>query len=273
MVRPPYETLYIYSLSGRVCEAEEVGLGDGFLGNWVEGENSFLFFSRQAQDDVRVLLKKRADLILEDEFIFSYDQWQGGGLEPVRIEPFLIVPPWLDDEPSEGWYKIRLDPGVVFGNCLHPTTADCLRAIAWCHRLRPFSHVMDIGTGTGVLALAAALLGATSVTAVDLNPLCVKTAAANVSLNGLEGLITVKEGRAEDLAGVSADVVVANIHFDIIRALLRMEGFNKRERLVLSGLMRSQAARTADLLSDLNYRIERQWDHEMTWYTLAARRI
>ena len=266
----PYENLYIYVLSGRAFEADEAGFGDGFLGNWVEGDTSFLFFTRSAEDAMSDLLKRRPDLLIEDEYAFTYDQWQGGGLEPLRIKPFLIVPPWLDVEPDNSFIKVLLDPGVVFGNCMHPTTVDCLKAMAWCREHRPFRRVIDIGTGTGVLALAAAFLGATEVTALDLNPLCVKTAAANVKLNGLQGVVRVKEGRAEDLADDPADLVVANIHFDVINALLGTEGFRKREALILSGLMRSQAAKVERRLKDLHYTITRKWDHDMTWYTMLA---
>ena len=93
---PPYDNLHIYVLSGRASEAEEAGLGDGFVGNWVEGESSFLFFNRPADDAVSALVKQRPDLAIEDRYDFTYDQWQGGGLAPVRIDPFFIVPPWLN---------------------------------------------------------------------------------------------------------------------------------------------------------------------------------
>jgi ribosomal protein L11 methyltransferase len=143
--------------------------------------------------------------------------------------------------------------------------------MAWLRARRPFRHVIDIGTGTGVLSLAAAFLGAESVTALDLNPLCVKTAAANVKLNNLQGVVHVREGRAEDFADDRADLVVANIHFDVIKTLLGMAGFRKRDALILSGLMRSQAVKVETLLEKLNYHIERKWDHDMTWFTLLAR--
>lgn len=69
---------------------------------------------------------------------------------------------------DEDVIKIRLDPGVVFGNCLHPTTRDCLKALSLVAEMDPLDYVLDLGTGTGVLAVAAALLGAKRVVAVDL---------------------------------------------------------------------------------------------------------
>jgi ribosomal protein L11 methyltransferase len=270
MMSYPYHMLHIYVFSGRLSEKEEAGLGDGFLGNWVEGECSFLFFGRPAREEIRRLLAARPDLRLDDEYRFSYDQWQGGRLEPVRIDPFLIVPPWVECDPVEGLTTILLDPGVVFGNCLHPTTRDSLKALAWSRGRRSFRRVLDLGTGTGVLALAAARLGAESVSAVDLNPLCVRTAARNVMLNGLGGIVEVKQGRAEDFAEDPADLVIANIHAEVIRALLGMEAFRGRDRLILSGLMRSQAREIRAELIKAGYAIVREWDDEMTWFTLVA---
>jgi len=260
----------VYVLNGRVSWEEEARLGDGFLGNWVEGECSFLFFGRQARKELTGLLATRPDLRFDDEYRFTYDEWQGGGLEPVRIDPFLIVPPWVRLDPQAGLTTILLDPGVVFGNCLHPTTRDCLKALAWAHGRRPFLRVLDLGTGTGVLALAAARLGAESVLAVDLNPLCVKTAARNVTLNGLQGLIEVRKGRAEDFANDPADLVIANIHAGVIRALLDMDGFRGRHGLILSGLMRSQAREIKGALAKAGYEVVREWDDAMTWFTLVG---
>jgi ribosomal protein L11 methyltransferase len=130
--------------------------------------------------------------------------------------------------------------------------------------------VVDLGTGTGVLALASALLGAEQVLAVDLNPLCVKTTKNNVQLNHLESRIEVREGRAEDYAEVPADLMLANIHWDVLKSLLAKEGFRKSPWIVLSGLMRSHAR---DLESDLalyGLSVVKAWEDEATWYTMLV---
>jgi ribosomal protein L11 methyltransferase len=121
-----------------------------------------------------------------------------------------------------------------------------------------------------VLALASALLGAEQVLAVDLNPLCVKTAKNNVQLNHLESVIEVKEGRAEEFAEIPADLMLANIHWDVLKSLLEKEGFRRTQWIVLSGLMRSHAR---DLESDLaryGLRIVKAWEDEATWYTMLV---
>jgi ribosomal protein L11 methyltransferase len=128
--------------------------------------------------------------------------------------------------------------------------------------------VLDLGTGTGVLALAAARLGAKKVLAVDLNPLCVKTCIRNVDHNGLDGIIEVAQGRAEDFVSKPADLVVANIHYQVLEDLFDKGCFRDKPRLILSGLMRSQVANIRSRLDREGMRLGHEWDHEMTWYTM-----
>ena len=171
-----------------------------FLGTGSRKTPAFLFFGEPSEGIVSELLKGRSDLQLLENYHFSYEQWQGAFSEPIKIDRFLIVPPWLDAVEGPGETKILLDPGLVFGTGLHASTRDSLKALSYVHSRFPIEKVIDLGTGTGVLALASALLGAQQVLAVDLNPLCVKTARKNVQWNHLESRIEVKEGRAEDFA-------------------------------------------------------------------------
>jgi ribosomal protein L11 methyltransferase len=190
----PYQELHIYLIDGFIPEQDEATLGQGFIGRWIEGENSFLFFSEPAREKMDALLKSHPDLSLFEEHRFSYEEWQGSRLEPVRVDDFLIVPPWHKGEAGEDEIRIVIDPGVVFGTGTHPTTKDCLSALLYLRKQMRFRRVLDLGTGTGILSLAAALLGAEQVLAVDLNPLCVKTALRNAGLNGLKGIIKVIQG-------------------------------------------------------------------------------
>lgn len=247
-------------------------LGDAFLGNWVEAGNSFLFFSRPSRDLVAGVSDRHPGMELVEDHYFTYEQWQGGGLDPIRIANFLIVPPWVESEACEGVIKILLDPGVVFGNGLHPTTRDCLKAISFVAEGDQMGRVLDLGTGTGILAMAAALLGAKRVLAVDLNPLCVKTARGNVRRNHLEGKVQVVEGSAEDIVGEPADLVLANIDYTVIKGLLERGPFCEKGRVVLSGLMRSQYRDSLLELKRHQFQILRTWDHEMTWYTVLAKK-
>jgi ribosomal protein L11 methyltransferase len=265
-----YNDLYIYLIKGLVPREEESSLGSSFLGNWVEEDTCFLFFSETSSGIVSELLKRHSELQLLESYHFSYEEWQGAFSEPLRIDRFLIVPPWVESAAGPGETKILLDPGIVFGTGLHASTRDSLKALSYVHSRSDIKKVVDLGTGTGVLALASALLGAQQVLAVDLNPLCVKTAKTNVQLNRLESRIEVKEGRAEDFAEIPADLMLANIHWDVLKSLLAKEGFRKSRWIVLSGLMRSHAR---DLDSDLTrygLRIVKTWEDEATWYTMLV---
>jgi len=193
-------------------------------------------------------------------------------VEPVRIDPFWIVPPWLENDPHPNLMTILLDPGVVFGNCHHPTTQACLKALSIAAESQPLERVLDLGTGTGILAMAAAHLGAREVVAVDLNPLCVKTAVRNVELNDLGGRIQVMKARAEDVVDVSADLIVANIHYEVIIELLRQAVINPDARLIISGLLRSQYRDVVARLARMGFQPVQEWDHDMTWYTILASR-
>jgi len=265
-----YEDLYIYLIKGLVHPPEETKFGESFLGNWVEEDTSFLFFAEPSDGIVSDLLKENSDLQLLESYHFSYEEWQGAFSEPLRIDRFVIVPPWVEAAAAAGETKIILDPGLVFGTGLHASTRDSIKALSYVHSRISVKKVVDLGTGTGVLALASALLGAQQILAVDLNPLCVKTARRNVELNHLESRIEVQEGRAEDYAELPADLMLANIHWDVLKSLLAKEGFRKNPWIVLSGLMRSHAR---DLESDLNrygLRIVQAWEDEATWYTMLV---
>ena len=267
----PYKNLFILHAEGRLNEQDEKYLGKDFLGNWVEDEYSFLFFSSEPGDAVYKIIANNPRVDLLDKYSFTYEEWQGGGFEKKRIAEFIIASPWETGSEEDAGFKIILDPGVVFGNGLHPTTKDCLNAISYLKKQYSFKNVLDIGTGTGILAIASVHLGAELVTAVDLNSLAVKTAANNAILNGFEKKIKVYEGKAEDFTANDADLAIANIHFDVIRRLISKKDFLKRRYMIFSGLMRSQASEIKSMLLENKLTIENEWDHEMTWYTLLLR--
>jgi ribosomal protein L11 methyltransferase len=104
----------------------------------------------------------------------------------------VIVPAWEEYDPAPGEIVIRLEPGMAFGTGLHPTTRLCLEALE--SHLEPGQSVLDVGTGSGVLAIAAARLGAGSVLALDADPVAVAVAEENVASNGVAGEVVVRHG-------------------------------------------------------------------------------
>ncbi len=241
---------------------------NGFIGNWEEDGFSFLFFSRPSHAELEKLLKKHPSLTLIDKYNMTYDEWQGGTIVPFRAGGFLIEPPWhTESERSPEDKQIILDPGIVFGTGTHPTTNDCLEALEIVFCSNDVKSVIDLGTGTGLLALAAAALGCRKVLAVDFNLLAVKTARKNIRLNGFEDRLMAVHGRAEDLIFCSADLVIANIHYDVMKRLISSEEFLNKKMFIISGLLRSQAGNVLSILSQYPVKIIKKWEQEGIWHT------
>lgn len=265
----PYDELFIYYLKGCLRPENEV-FGEAFIGNWEEDGFAFLFFSRPAADAIARLLRRQPGLALIDSYQMAYADWQGAHDIALQTERLQVHPPW-QAPPADDRRGIVLDPGVVFGTGTHPTTRDCLHALERLYSREAPADVLDLGTGTGLLALAAARLGARRTLAVDLNPLCARTAARNVRLNGLAERVLVVRGRAEAFVDLPADLLVANIHFDVMRRLLGSQGFYRKRWFVLSGLLRSEARWALAQLAARPVEIIEEWHHEGVWSTFFGR--
>jgi ribosomal protein L11 methyltransferase len=243
---------------------------DNFIGNWVEDNFSFLFFTQPAKNRVQDILAEFPELKLLDNYEMTYAQWQGGNIEPVRIGRFLLNPTWIKASPGKNDIAITLDSGVVFGNGTHPTTQACLEAIDIACAGKMVKTMLDLGSGTGILALAAAKLGCEKVMAIDYNYLATRTAQTNVSLNNLNDHILVINGRAEEHTSIATDLLVANIHYDVMKNLVRTEGFLKQKWFILSGLLRSEAGKIMEFLNTQPVLILKRWNQDDIWHTILG---
>ena len=207
----------------------------------------------------------------------TYEEWQGGEVRPTRIGRFLIQPPWFKDtdvhQKQPDRHRILLDPGVVFGNGTHPTTRDCLEALELAFSHCRIESVLDLGTGTGLLALAAAKLGCRRCLAIDFNFLAARTALTNIRLNRFEDTILVCQGLAESFISTPSELLVANIHFDVMRHLVPSVGFSEKKTFILSGLLRSEIKQILQDLSGLPVRILEHWQRDNTWHTILGERF
>jgi ribosomal protein L11 methyltransferase len=131
----------------------------------------------------------------------------------------VIVPSWRRYEPKAGEVVLDLDPGMAFGTGVHPTTRLCMHLLE--RYISPGARVLDLGTGSGILAIAAAKLGAVSVRAIDLDATAARVAGENVARNGVEGCVWVEQGElARVEAGEQFHLILANINLRVIRAIL-----------------------------------------------------
>ncbi len=165
----------------------------------------------------------------------------------------LVVPSWCHVEPAPSDRVIVLDPGMCFGTGLHPTTRLCLASLE--DLVRPGDHVLDVGTGSGILAIAAAKMGAGHVVALDIQREAVDTARANAQRNGIE--LATFVGETWELPAQVFDVLAANLLAGTIVTLA--PEFARRlvpgGRLVASGILVDQGPQVAEALRAAGFRI------------------
>ncbi len=268
----PYKDLYIYYLAGRINSDNGI-FGSEFIGNWQEDNFSFLFFKTPSGKKIEEILSAHPGLTLIDNYQMTYEEWQGDMPFPLNIGRFVITTPWeLSDVAGKG-IKIILDPGVVFGTGTHPTTHDCIEALEIAFSNENIESAMDLGTGTGVLSIASAYLGAKKILAADINYLAVSTARKNFSLNGMQDRILPVQGLAQDYIELPADLLIANIHNDIMKILIRSEGFLNKKCFVLSGLLKSEAKEIDYQLSKLPVKIIEKWECNGIWHTFFGKTL
>ena len=199
------------------------------------------------------------------------ESWKAA-FRPFRLgEHMIIKPSWEDFQAGPGDHIIEIDPGMAFGTGTHETTGMCVKLVE--KYVRPGCRVIDIGTGTGILAIAAAHMGARSVLATDLDAVAVRVAAENVKINGFEGVIDVRCGDLLEVVRESGDVVIANIIADVIIALAEPV----RERIAEGGLFICSGIsveRREDVLDALRSARYEPLDvlAEGEWCAIAARR-
>ena len=165
---------------------------------------------------------------------FENEDWSESwkkSFKPIRLgEHIVICPGWLKYEKQPDDKVIEIDPGMAFGTGTHETTGMCAALIE--KYVQPGQRVIDIGTGSGILAIVAAHMGAKEVLATDLDAVAVRVAAENAVLNGFGDKIDCRCGDLLDVVDVSGDVVIANIIADVILMLAKPV----RERIVPNGV-------------------------------------
>jgi ribosomal protein L11 methyltransferase len=183
----------------------------------------------------------------------------------------VIVPSWRQDdyEPREGDVVLLLDPGMAFGTGLHPTTRLCLGLL---EELVPQGgRVLDVGAGSGILAIAAAKLGASVVQAIELDPLAARVAQENVVRNGMDAVVSVEAGTLGE-GSHRFDLAVANISLRVLLELRQglARALGGGGHAVLSGVLAERADELLVVLAADGWEYERMVQ-EQDWVALVVR--
>lgn len=192
--------------------------------------------------------------------------------EIVRVRAartIVIRPPHLAYEASGDEVVIDLAPGLAFGTGQHQSTRLALALLAEAMAETPAPTVLDVGTGSGILAVAAAKLGAETITAVDIDPLAVDAARETVRRNGVADRVRVSEGSVP--AGRRYDLVLANLTADLLQALAsKLAGAALPSGcLIASGFLRAREQEVADALREVGFSVA-QAQREDEWAALLA---
>jgi ribosomal protein L11 methyltransferase len=190
---------------------------------------------------------------------------------PVQVTPsLLVVPPWEQATAGNEMRVIRIDPGLAFGTGQHPTTQMCLESMEFLPLRGPWT-MLDVGTGSGILALYAAMLGAARVLAIDTDRDALRSAGENADLNGMATQVEFSSQPLETLSG-SFSLIMGNLVLGTILELLShfQRALAPDGRLVLSGVMRGQVPELEERIVQSGLQTERV-SYKMDWACLVAR--
>ena len=231
--RELYKYDYINEEIARAAEEAEAGADAITITLYFEDDEE----GQQKLDEAKALLDSLkadpgTDVAYETAATGDDSEWLYKWQEhfrPTKVgERIVVKPGWEDYEAADGELVIEMDPGMAFGSGLHETTSMCIKALekdlgdgserAYDPSRYPIK-VLDVGTGTGILAMAAVLLGADEALGIDIDDEAVRVANENIAKNGLEGRISIMRGNLMDGIDYEPDIIVANLMADLVMML------------------------------------------------------
>lgn len=206
--------------------------------------------------------------------ICKQEDWENSWkqfFKPIKVtDKVVIKPQWEEYEAQADEIVIHIDPGMAFGTGSHETTSMCIEALE--KNIRPKAEVLDVGTGSGVLSIASALLGAEKIVGVDLDPVAVEVAKENILLNHVEDRVEIKYGDLVKAITGKYDIVVANIIAEAILILLDsdVKSYLKPSGIfICSGIIREKEQVIQDKLSELGFNI-REIERKGEWICITS---
>jgi ribosomal protein L11 methyltransferase len=266
-------------LPGEAWSDEPLPPGPLVVRGYIPADESAPAIQRQIEEAL-YYLKKLYPLIPAPEFqVVEEEEWAEAWKKhyhPIRVgERILIKPAWVEAEARPGDIVIEMDPGMAFGTGTHPTTQLCLQAVE--QFAGPEATLLDLGTGSGVLAIAAARLGTPHVFACDVDPLAVRVAQENVMRNGVQNRVSVAQGSLAELLAERRcfDWAIANLTARIITDLAG-QGLERvvqpGGRFVFSGLIDTQLGEVSDALKTAGLSVVGQ-RYMNDWVLLITERL
>jgi len=192
--------------------------------------------------------------------------------KPTKITDTIVIKPtWEEYEAKPGEKIIELDPGMAFGTGAHATTTMCIEAIE--ENCDGRENMLDIGTGTGILSVAASLLEIEDILAIDIDDIAVKIAKQNLKLNNLDEEVVVKQGDLVEIVNEKYDLVVGNLLPHIILRLIpdMLEVLDEDSIFILSGINKEKKEEIKEALIDVNL-IVKEVKEEEDWVTIIGER-
>lgn len=235
-------------------------------------------YSREALDDLRAHMDKEfSDRIVTTMHSMETETWMEGWKEsfrPITTRLFYVYPPWDENPIPKEYIPIKIEPGMAFGTGQHATTQLCLRGledlVAEQKDMLVKGRVLDVGTGTGILAIAAEKLGCRSVRGTDVDPDALIAGEANAKANGCQYIAFSK---ASVPSGAKAEVVIANILTWVLKELMAdltgavMPG----GALLLSGLLNEDEKSLVELAESMGMQLA-QTHRQDGWGCLVLRK-
>ncbi len=209
-------------------------------------------------EELESALSSFKDVTME-KVIIDDEDWKDKWKEyfkPAKVgEKIVVKPTWEPYEPRAEELVIEIDPGMAFGTGTHETTSLCIKLME--KYISKGDKVLDVGCGSGILAIGAALLGAGEVLGVEIDPVAVKIAEENIRLNKVENVAEAKYGDLTKGVDFKADLVVANLMADLVKLLSEdvAKHMEKEAYYISSGILDEQVVSVVDYMRTLGFKI------------------